>query len=476
MKEGTLMAIPNTHFGKDYIGELLCGKKKIFFAGIGGVSMCSLAHISMLRGHTVAGYDRTPSKLTRSLEDAGAAVYYESSADHVRDADLLVYTVAIPESNEEYSTAGEMGIPRISRADFLGYIMSTYGARIGVSGMHGKSTTTSMLERIFTGAGFDPTVSCGAVMKDAGSAHIVGGDDYFIFEACEYMDSFLDFYPTTAVILNIELDHVDYFESLDQIKRSFAKFAALTGEGGIVVANRCDADVMESVKDYKGRLVTFGIECDDADYNAKGIRYEGGRVIYDLYIRGDFTVTVDMGIPGEHYVWDATAAIAAAVENGVPADSAAAALGTFEGAARRMELCGKTPEGAAVYSDYAHHPTEVAAALTTAGHMAFEKVYCVFQPHTYSRTAEFIDDFAAALAAPHLRRVVVNDIYAAREVDTLGVSAALLTEKINALGGKATYIPDFGDIADWLRGHCKEGDMILIMGAGDINAVVKLIL
>lgn len=470
------MAIPNTHFGKDYIGELLTGSKKLFFAGIGGVSMCSLAHISKLRGHEVAGYDRTPSKLTKSLEEAGIPVYYESLAEHVRDADALIYTVAIPESNEEYRTAGEKGIPRISRADFLGYIMSTYGARIGVSGMHGKSTTTSMLERIFTVAGFDPTVSCGAVMKDAGSAHIIGGDDYFIFEACEYMDSFLDFYPTTAVILNIELDHVDYFESLEQIKGSFAKFADLTGDSGTVIANGCDPDVMESVKDYRGRLVTFGVECDCADYNAVNVRYEGGHVLFDLSIKGERTVAVNMAIPGEHYVWDAAAAIAAAVENGVPAEAAAAALATFEGAARRMENCGKTPEGAAVYSDYAHHPTEVAAALTTASHMGYERVFCVFQPHTYSRTAEFIDDFAKALAVPHLTRVVVNDIYAAREVDTLGVSSALLTEKITAQGGKAIYIPDFSDIADWLRGHCGEGDMILIMGAGDINAVVKLVL
>ena len=470
------MAIPNTHFGKDYIAKLLDGSKKLFFAGIGGVSMCSLAHISALRGHTVAGYDRTPSKLTHSLEDAGIAVYYESSAEHVRDVDVLVYTVAIPESNEEYKTAGEMGIPRISRADFLGYIMSTYDARIGVSGMHGKSTTTSMLERIFTGAGFDPTVSCGAVMKDAGSAHIIGGDDHFIFEACEYMDSFLDFYPTTAVILNIELDHVDYFESLDQIKGSFAKFADLTGDCGIVVANKCDPDVMESVKDYKGRLVTFGVDCDDADYNGKSIRYDCGRVKFDLFIRGEYCTVVDMGIPGEHYVWDALAALAAAIENGVPAVAAAEALVTFEGAARRMELCGKTAEGAAVYSDYAHHPTEVAAALTTAGHMQFDRIFCVFQPHTYSRTAEFIDEFATALAASHLTEVVVNDIYAAREVDTLGVSSALLTDKINKNGGNACYIPDFSDIADYLRGHTREGDMILIMGAGDINTVVKLVI
>ena len=470
------MAIPNTHFGKDYIASLLECKKNLFFAGIGGVSMCSLAHISMLRGHSVAGYDRTPSKLTRTLEDAGIRVYYESSAEHIRDVDVLIYTVAIPESNEEYKTAGELGIPRISRADFLGYIMSTYNARIGVSGMHGKSTTTSMLERIFTGTGFDPTVSCGAVMKDAGSAHIIGSDDYFIFEACEYMDSFLDFYPTTAVILNVELDHVDYFDSLDQIKHSFAKFASLTGEDGIVVANKCDMDVMESVKDYKGRLVTFGANCPDADYDGRSICYEYGRVKFDLYIRGEYITEVVLRIPGEHYVWDALAAIAAATENGVPAVAAAEALASFEGAARRMELCGKTPEGASVYSDYAHHPTEVAAALTTAGHMEYSKIFCVFQPHTYSRTAEFIDDFATALAAPHLTEIVVNDIYAAREVDTLGVSSALLTEKINENGGNATYIPDFGDIADYLRGHAGENDMILIMGAGDINTVVKLII
>lgn len=469
------MAIPNTHFGKDYIGELLTGKKKLFFAGIGGVSMCSLAHISMLRGHEVSGYDRTPSKLTRTLEKTGATVYYDSAADHVKDVDALIYTVAIPETNEEYRTAGEMGIPRISRADFLGYIMSTYRTRIGVSGMHGKSTTTSMLERIFTAAEFDPTVSCGAVMKAVGSAHAIGGDDYFIFEACEYMDSFLDFYPTTAVILNIELDHVDYFESLGQIKDSFGRFAALTGESGIVVANRCDDDVMEAVREYKGKLVTFGVECDDADYNGVNIQYRFGRVSFDLMRHGEFCVAIDMGIPGEHYVWDAVAAAAAAMENGVPAEAIAVAMQNFEGAARRMEFCGKTAEGAAVYSDYAHHPTEVAAALSTAANMGFSRLFCVFQPHTYSRTAEFIDQFAEALAVPHITEAVINDIYAAREVDTLGVSAPLLVDKINIAGGNACYIPDFGDIADYLRGKCREGDMVLIMGAGDINAVVRIL-
>ena len=187
------MSLPNTHYGTEYISSLLDGKKKIFFAGIGGVSMCSLAHITHLRGHEVCGYDRTPSKSTKALEDEGIAVYYESDADHMKDVDLLVYTVAIPADNEEYAYAGENSVPCVSRADYLGYLMSGYEKRIGVSGMHGKSTTTSMLSHIFSTAGLDPTVSCGAVMLDEGNAYRIGGNEFFIFEACEYMDSFLDF-------------------------------------------------------------------------------------------------------------------------------------------------------------------------------------------------------------------------------------------------------------------------------------------
>lgn len=469
------MSIPNTHFGREYISSLLSGKKKLFFAGIGGVSMCSLAHISMLRGHEVAGYDRTPSKFTRSLEEAGIRVYYESSADHMDGVDALIYTVAIPETNAEYVRAVELGIPRISRADFLGYIMSTYKYRIGVSGMHGKSTTTSMLEGIYTEAGASPTVSCGAIMKDVGSTHVIGHGDTFIFEACEYMDSFLDFYPTTAVILNIELDHVDYFKSMEQIHSSFGKFAALTGDDGIVVANACDTDVKSALSGYKGRLVTFGVECAEADYNATGIEYSGGKVYFDLACRGKLIGRVNVKIPGEHYVWDATAAIAAALENGIPADAAIRAIERFNGAARRMEFCGKTDAGAEVYTDYAHHPTELAAAISTARHMERGRLVCVFQPHTYSRTAEFIDDFAEALADPCVTEVIVNDIYAARETDTLGMSAPLLVDKIRARGGNAQYIPDFGDIADYLKENFGAGDMLLIIGAGDINAVTRML-
>jgi len=471
------MSIPNTNFGKDAISKILDGgPKKLFFAGIGGVSMCSLAHISMLRGHTVSGYDRTPSKLTRSLESEGITVYFDSDSSHVEDADALIYTVAIPESNMEWIRAGERGIPRISRGDFLGYIMSSYGRRIGVSGMHGKSTTTSMLEKIFTGTGYDPTVSCGAVMKSVGAAHRIGGEDYFIFEACEYMDSFLSFYPTTAVILNIELDHVDYFSSLDQIKDSFGKFAALCGEDGIVIANGCDSDVMEAVKDFGGRTVTFGVESANVDYNATGVSFGNGRAMFDLTCPNGEVIKMDLPIPGEHYVWDAVAAVAAAAENGVDPHGAALALASFEGAARRMEFCGKTEKSAAVYSDYAHHPTELAAALTAAGRMGYDGVYCVFQPHTYSRTAEFIEDFAAALASPNVTRAVVADIYAARETDTLGVSSALLADMITERGGHAAFIRSFEDIADYLRERAGEGDMILVMGAGDINALTKLLL
>lgn len=248
------MSLPNTHFGAEHIDSLLSGKKKIFFAGIGGISMCSLAHISKNRRSSPwSGYDRTPSKLTRELEAEGVTVYYEESAGHVEGADLLVYTVAMPADNSEYARAAELGIPCVSRADYLGYLMSGYKKRIGVSGMHGKSTTTSMLERIFTESGKNPTVSCGAVMTDVNSAYVVGGDEYFIFEACEYKDSFLDFYPTTALILNIEMDHVDYFNSLEQIETSFVYFAQRCGRDGIAVVNADDGNVMRCRKEFFGK-------------------------------------------------------------------------------------------------------------------------------------------------------------------------------------------------------------------------------
>ncbi len=466
------MALDNTNFGAGVISKILDGKKSLFFCGIGGVSMCSLAHISRLRGHEVSGYDRTRTPVTEELESLGITVYYEEDASHIEGIDALIYTVAIPETNPEYAAAKKKGIPCISRADYLGYLMSGYGQRIGISGMHGKSTTTSMTEIVFTEAGLDPTASCGAVMKDVGGYHRIGGEDFFVFEACEYMDSFHSFYPTIAVVLNIEMDHVDYFKSMKQIHESYRKFMALT-DGGIALVNCADDDVMEAAKGFEGRLVTFGVECDGADYRADDITFVHGCGHFNIYYKNELLCHVELAVAGAHCICDALAAAAACHLCGGEGEAIARGLAKFRGAGRRMDRADRDADcGAAVYSDYAHHPTEIAVTLSAAAQMDYERVFCVFQPHTYSRTAELFDDFAESLANGGAHEMILAPIYSARETNIYGTSSEALSDKIDSLGANARFIAQFTDIADYLNENATENDMIIIMGAGDITKVI----
>ncbi len=466
------MALENTHYGAAEIARMLEGTNKLFFAGIGGVSMCSLARISHLRGYEVSGYDRAASSITAALEKMGIDVYYENDARHIDGCGMLVYTVAIPADTPEYAEALRLGIPCVSRADYLGYIMSGYGCRIGLSGMHGKTTTTSMTAKIFADAGLDPTVSCGGVMKDVGSEYRIGGEEYFVFEACEYMDSFLDFYPSMAVVLNIEMDHVDYFHSMDQIRDSYRAFMAKTGKDGIALVNMCDDDVMKASEGYEGRLVTFGVEKDDADYAALQLVYEYGCAEFDFVYRGERLTRIKLNVPGAHCVCDALAAAAAAHLSGVDPEVIRESLLTFEGAGRRMDPMGDARCGAAIYSDYAHHPTEIATTLDAVSQMNFNRVYCVFQPHTYSRTAELFDDFADALAHKGIHEIILAPIYSARETNTYNVASEDLCNAINDRGVKSRFIGQFEDIADYLNKNGAHGDMLLIMGAGDITKTI----
>ena len=466
------MALENTHYGAAEIARMLEKTEKLFFAGIGGVSMCSLARISHLRGYKVSGYDRSSSSITAALEQMGIDVYYENDVRHIEDCGMLIYTVAIPADTPEYAEAKRRGIPCVSRADYLGYIMSGYGCRIGLSGMHGKTTTTSMTAKIFADAGLDPTVSCGGVMKDVGSEYRIGGEVYFVFEACEYMDSFLDFYPSMAVVLNIEMDHVDYFHSMDQIRNSYAAFMEKTGDNGIALVNYCDDDVMKAAEGYKGRLVTFGVGEDDADYSALNLVYEHGCAEFDFVCRGEKLTRIKLNVPGAHCVCDALAASAAAHLSGVDPEVIRESLLTFEGAGRRMDPMGDAKCGAAIYSDYAHHPTEIATTLDAVSQMNFNHVYCVFQPHTYSRTAELFDDFADALAHKGIDEIVLAPIYSARETNTYNVASEDLCNAINERGVKSRFIGQFEDIADYLNKKGANGDMLLIMGAGDITKTI----
>lgn len=466
------MAIENTHYGAQTIRGLLADCRSIYFIGIGGISMSSLALISRTMGFRVGGSDRAEGALIDRLREAGITVYPSHKAEQIEDYDAVVYTVAIPADNPEYVRAGERGIPRISRADYLGYLMTGYRNRVGVCGMHGKSTCTSMCALTFLRAGVDPTVSSGAELSAMGGAYHIGGREHFIFEACEYMDSFLDFNPTVAVVLNIEMDHVDYFKSMEQIRSSFARFMAITGQDGHAVINADDPNVMEAAKDYEGHILTFGVKNTNADLVAVSLGQSRGCMEFDIKLHGKHLCHVALSVPGEHQVYNALAAAGAALLCGLSAEQIADGLCAFGGAARRMEYKGRC-NGAVLYDDYGHHPTEVKTTLAGAKAMVEGegRLWCVFQSHTYSRTAALLPEFATAFADAD--RVVILPIYSARETDTLGMSQQVMA---SAIGNGARAADSFAQAAAILREELCEEDVAVIMGAGDSYRVFDLLL
>ena len=459
------MATPNTHFGAENIGLMLKECKSIYFIGIGGINMSSLAHISHLRGYRVGGSDREQTALTERLRNEGIEVFYSHSAENMESYDAVVYTVAISPDNPEYQRAMERGIPCISRADYLGYLMLGYKNRIGVSGMHGKSTCTSMCATVFMEGEADPTVLSGAELDAMGGAYRIGQSENFIFEACEYMDSFLDFNPSMAIILNIELDHVDYFSSIEQICYSYARFASITGENGTVIANADNEYIPMALEGYEGRIITFGVATKSADYTAINIRYPNGFAEFDVMYKDEFVAHVKLSVTGEHNVYNALAAFVAGHVSGLEPEKIVAGLARFGGAKRRMEFKG-TVNGALVFDDYGHHPTEVATTLEGVAKRGADRLFCVFQPHTYTRTYTLMDDFAQSFDS--VDRVFIADIYPARETDNLGISGKTLAIRI---GEKAEYISGFENIANEINSMLYPNDILVVMGAGDIYKI-----
>lgn len=459
------MATPNTHYGAENIRLMLEGCNSIYFIGIGGINMSSLAHISRLGGKRVGGSDREQTPLTERLKAEGIEIFYGHLAENMESYDAVVYTVAISPDNPEYVRAQEKGIPCISRADYLGYLMLNYKNRIGVSGMHGKSTCTSMCATVFMHGEADPTVLSGAELDAMGGAYRIGHSENFIFEACEYMDSFLDFNPSTAIILNIDLDHVDYFSSIEQVCDSYSRFASITGKNGTIIANADNEHIPVALKEYEGRVITFGIATKSADYTAINIRYPNGFAEFDVMSKDEYITHVKLSVTGEHNVYNALAAFVAGYISGLDPEKIANGLNAFKGAKRRMEYKG-TVNGALVFDDYGHHPTEVATTLDGVAKRSPERLFCVFQPHTYTRTYTLMDDFAQSFDS--VDRVFVADIYPARETDDLGVSGKTLAIRI---GEKAEYISGFENIANELNSMLYPGDVLVVMGAGDIYKI-----
>jgi len=437
----------------------------IHFVGIGGISMSSLAAITKEQGHEVSGSDRTMSRLTAHLTDCGITVHDSHKAEWVHGASLVVYTAAVHEDNPELAEAKRRGIPLCSRADYLGWLMSGYRERIGVAGTHGKSTVTSMLTEIYLAGELDPTVVSGAELREMGGAYRIGGEDYFLFEACEYCDSFLSFCPTTAVITNVDYDHADYFKSMDQLIASFRKYV---GYADRAVLNFDDPESVLLAEGYEGEVISYAID-HEADYTAQNLTWDHGCASFDLVEKGRTLCRVTLAVPGKHNVLDALAAAATALTCGATPEAVVKGLSVFGGAKRRFEYMGKTEKGALVYNDYAHHPSELRATLSAAKALG-KRLVAVFQPHTYSRTAAFFDDFTAAFGDAD--EVIFADIYAAREENVYGVTSALLAEKTPG----AVCLGDPAVIAAHLLATAGEGDLILILGAGDILKLGKILL
>lgn len=438
----------------------------IHFIGIGGISMSGLAEILLEEHFTVSGSDAKESDLTRHLEHMGVQIFYGQKASNIIEGiDLVVYTAAIHESNPEFARAKEAGLPMLSRAELLGQIMDNYAKSIAVSGTHGKTTTTSMISQILLQAKSDPTISVGGILKAVDGNLRVGKSDVFITEACEYTNSFLNFRPKYSVILNIEAEHLDFFKDIQDIRNSFHLFAKNTLENGAIIINGDIDNYEEIVSGLPAEVMTFG-KTNDSDYYPENITFnEKACATYDAMYRGKKLMTVALNVPGMHNVTNSLAAIALTKDLKLSDEDILAGLLAFGGADRRFQYKGVV-DGVTIIDDYAHHPTEIRATLTAAEKYPHDRLVLVFQPHTYSRTKAFLDDFADVLSMADV--VVLADIYAAREKNTIGISSKDILAKVKEKGTECYYFPSFTEIENFLLKNCVNGDLLITMGAGDI--------
>lgn len=438
----------------------------IHFIGIGGISMSGLAEILLKEGFTVSGSDRERSSLTEHLSSLGATIFYPQKASNIIEGiDVVVYTAAIHEDNEEFAAAKAKNLPMLSRAELLGQLMTNYDTPIAVSGTHGKTTTTSMLSHILLAADSDPTISVGGILDAIGGNIRVGNSGVFVTEACEYTNSFLNFLPRISIILNVEEDHMDFFKDIDDIRTSFHRFAQILPSDGFLVINKNIENLEAITKELTCKTITYS-ETQAADYYATNITFdEYGNASFDLWIEGAFIDRISLSVAGKHNVSNALSTIATARLLDIDMDTIKRGLLSFKGTKRRFEYKGEY-NGVTIIDDYAHHPTEITATLTSAVHYPHRELWCIFQPHTYTRTKAFYHEFAKALSlADH---VIMADIYAARETDTLGVSSEGLANEIRKLGGDAYYFSTFEEIENFVKKTCIHGDMLITMGAGNV--------
>ena len=448
--------------------------KNIHMIGIGGVSMSGIAAILTNWGFNVTGSDWAKSEATDKLNSMGIKVTIGHNLEDVAKSDVVVYSAAIKQDDPEMLEAKRLNIPTIERADFLGELTRCYKDTICISGTHGKTTTTSMISLCFLEALKDPSIQVGAFLKALDGNYRVGNSEHFVIEACEYVESFLKFSPKAEIILNIDNDHLDYFKTFENIKYAFVKYVKLLPDDGLLVINGDDKNCLDLPQYTNAKILKYGINNSDVDFYAKNIKFDNdGFPSFDVYKNGTFFETFELSVPGAHNVLNALACISLSDYYGIDKKDLKSALKKFTGAHRRFEFKGKV-NGASIYDDYGHHPTEIIATSKSVEITSNIMLWIVFLPHTYSRTKNLLDDFANALL--NFDNIIILDIYAARETNTYNISSKDLVDKIISLGKDAKYISDFDDCVSYLKENVKENDLVLTLGAGTVTQIGPMLL
>ncbi len=444
---------------------------RIHFIGIGGISMSGLAQIAIQRGFRVSGSDRTQTNITNKLASLGADIHIGHKKELVFGCDLVVHTAAVHYDNPEMAGAKDAGIKLIDRAEFLGALMKEYTNAVGISGTHGKTTTTSMLAHALIYSNIDPTISVGGELDLIDGNIRTGCHEYFVTEACEYTNSFLKFAPSIAVITNIEEDHLDFFSGIDEIIESFRKFALLTAPDGYVIAYGQDKNIKKALDGTNCNVITYGIG-DDFTFCAKNVVYNNGYAEFDVYKENELYAHIDLNVPGEHNINNALATCAVCDLFGISGTTTADGIKTFTGVHRRFEKKG-TVNGATVIDDYAHHPTEIKATLKAAKSIPHNRIICIFEPHTYTRTKTLWNDFLTSFTDAD--ELILADIYAAREPFDGITTSASLADAINKNGQNCIFIDSFDKISEYIKKTVEKGDIVFTMGAGTITELGKIL-
>ena len=449
--------------------------KNIHFIGIGGVGISAIAEIMLSRGYKVSGSDMKESEITDRLKAKGVDVHIGHRSENVENADLIVYSAAIAEENPEIVRAREKNIPLAGRAEVLGVLMDEFENSIAISGTHGKTTTTSMVSLILDNAKLEPTILVGGNLEQIGGNVKVGHSKYFVTEACEYRDSFLQLRPKIEVILNIDSDHLDYFKDIDHIVSSFDRFTKAVPENGKIIAYDANPFVKRVIENIPG-VITYGYS-DTCTYTIKDIRFDNeGMPRFHIVYDGEDLGEIALLIPGEHNILNAAGAFACCHQCGVSPEVIIKTLNEFTGTERRFDITGTTDKGVKLVDDYAHHPTEIKATLSAAKQLPHKKLWCLFQPHTYTRTLALFDEFADAFQDADV--IVLAKIYAAREKDIYEISSEKLAKEIRRVhpDKEVYYFDTLEEIADFVRNNAEEGDLAITMGAGDIYKVGEMII